>query len=75
MCLFIVVYWECILTVLVLHAHQFMPSEFVISLLSTKLGTDPNTYYFVGTVLVSPEEAEPKQGRIVVFHWNEGKQA
>jgi DNA damage-binding protein 1 len=57
----------------VLHAHQLMPNEFVTSLLSTKLGDDPNTYYIVGTAMVCPEEAEPKQGRIIVFQFADGK--
>ncbi|XP_052213076.1 DNA damage-binding protein 1-like isoform X2 [Dreissena polymorpha] len=57
----------------VLHAHTLLPNEFATSLLSTKLGDDPNTYYIVGTAFVHPEEAEPKRGRIVVFHCNDGK--
>jgi len=50
-----------------------MANEFCTSLLSTKLGEDPNTYYVVGTAMVYPEEAEPKQGRILVFHYADGK--
>ncbi|XP_054261134.1 DNA damage-binding protein 1 [Macrosteles quadrilineatus] len=57
----------------VLHAHQLMPSEYALSLLSTKLGDDPNTYFIIGTGLVNPEESEPKQGRIVIFHFHDGK--
>ncbi|XP_064600976.1 DNA damage-binding protein 1-like [Liolophura sinensis] len=57
----------------VLHAHQLLPNEFATSLISAKLGEDPNTYYIVGTAMVYPEEAEPKQGRIIVFHFSEGK--
>lgn len=57
----------------VLHAHTLLPNEFATSLISTKLGDDPNTYYVVGTAMVHPEEAEPKQGRIIVFHFHEGK--
>ncbi|XP_025085056.1 DNA damage-binding protein 1-like [Pomacea canaliculata] len=57
----------------VLHAHQLMPNECATSLISARLGDDPNTYYIVGTALVHPEEAEPKQGRIIVFHYAEGK--
>lgn len=30
-------------------------------------------YHFLGTAIVNPEESEPKQGRILVFHWNENK--
>lgn len=44
----------------VLHAHQFMQTEYALSLMSAKLGEDPNTYYIVGTALVNPEEPEPK---------------
>jgi DNA damage-binding protein 1 len=50
-----------------------MQSEFATSLISAKLGDDPNMYYIVGTAMVYPEEAEPKQGRIIVFHWSDGK--
>ena len=59
--------------ILVLHAHTLMPNEFATSLISAKLGEDPNTYYIVGTAMVYPEEAEPKQGRIIIFHYHEGK--
>ena len=58
----------------VLHAHQLMANECATSLISAKLGEDPNTYYVVGTAFVHPEEAEPKQGRIILFHYHEGKQ-
>lgn len=44
----------------VLHAHQFMQTEYATSLISAKLGEDPNTYFVVGTALVNPEESEPK---------------
>lgn len=57
----------------VLHAHQFMQSEYVLSLVSCKLGDDPHTYYIVGTALVNPEESEPKQGRIIMFLYQDGK--
>ncbi|XP_072930200.1 DNA damage-binding protein 1 [Epargyreus clarus] len=57
----------------VLHAHQLMATEFAMSLVSCKLGDDPNHYYAVGTALLNPEESEPKQGRILLFHWSEGK--
>lgn len=50
-----------------------MTNEYALSLLSTKLGDDPNTYYVVGTALVNPEESEPKQGRILIFHFDDGK--
>lgn len=58
---------------LVLHAHQFLQNEYALSLVSCKLGKDPNTYFIVGTAMVYPDEAEPKQGRIVVFHYSDGK--
>lgn len=57
----------------VLHAHQLMQNEYATSLISAKLGEDPNTYYIVGTAMVYPEEAEPKQGRIIIFHYADGK--
>ncbi|XP_041095766.1 DNA damage-binding protein 1 isoform X3 [Polyodon spathula] len=57
----------------VLHAHQFLQNEFALSLVSCKLGKDPNIYFIVGTAMVHPEEAEPKQGRIVVFQYCDGK--
>ncbi|KTF73465.1 hypothetical protein cypCar_00044958, partial [Cyprinus carpio] len=34
---------------------------------------DPAVYFIVGTAMVYPEEAEPKQGRIIVFHYTDGK--
>ncbi len=37
------------------------------------LGDDPNIYYIVGTSFINPEELEPKQGRIIVFHLVDGK--
>lgn len=57
----------------VLHAHQFMVNEYVLSIVSTKLADDPNVYYIVGTCFVNPDEPEPKLGRIVIFFWNEGR--
>lgn len=57
----------------VLHAHQFMQTEYALSLISAKLGDGPNTYYIVGTAIVNPEEPDPKVGRIIVFHFSEGK--
>lgn len=57
----------------VLHAHQFMQSEYAMSLTSCKLGDDPTTYYIVGTALINPEESEPKQGRIVIFQYQDNK--
>uniref|UniRef100_A0A668A9G0 DNA damage-binding protein 1 n=1 Tax=Myripristis murdjan TaxID=586833 RepID=A0A668A9G0_9TELE len=57
----------------VLHAHQFLPSEYALSMVSCRLGRDPSVYFIVGTAMVYPEEAEPKQGRIIVFHYTDGK--
>lgn len=57
----------------VLHAHQFMQTEFALSLISAKLTDDSNTYYIVGTAIVNPEEPDPKVGRIIVFHYADGK--
>ncbi|KAF4521020.1 hypothetical protein B566_EDAN002515 [Ephemera danica] len=57
----------------VLHAHQFMQAEYALSMVSTKLGEDPVTYYIVGTALVNPEESEPKAGRILLFAFQDGK--
>ncbi|XP_013398068.1 DNA damage-binding protein 1 isoform X2 [Lingula anatina] len=57
----------------VLHSHQFMNNEFAVSLISAKLGDDGNVYYIAGTAVVFPDDAEPKQGRIVIFHWHDGK--
>ncbi|XP_055682450.1 DNA damage-binding protein 1 [Lutzomyia longipalpis] len=57
----------------VLHAHQFTQSEYAMSLMSAKLGNDPNTYYVVGTAIVNAEEPEPKIGRIIIYHYADGK--
>lgn len=57
----------------ILHAHQFMPQETALSIISTKLGDDPNIYYVVGTCFVNSDEKEPKLGRIIVFQWSDGK--
>ncbi|CAL8244014.1 unnamed protein product [Lota lota] len=57
----------------VLHAHQFLPSEYALSMVSCRLGRDTAVYFIVGTAMVYPEEAEPKQGRIIVFHYTDGK--
>ena len=57
----------------VLHAHQLMQNEDGVSLISCKLGEDPNPYYVVGTGHINPEESEPKSGRILIFQWKDGK--
>lgn len=60
------------LFLLVLHAHQFLPNEYALSIISTKLGEDQASYYVVGTAVVYSEEAEPKQGRFILFQWKDG---
>jgi DNA damage-binding protein 1 len=50
-----------------------MQSEFALSIVSCKLGDDPAQYYVVGTAIVIPDESEPKQGRIVIFQYVDGK--
>ncbi|XP_071453607.1 DNA damage-binding protein 1 [Hetaerina americana] len=60
----------------VLHAHQFMQCEYALSLVSCRLGDGPDggtSYYVVGTAMVNPEESEPKQGRILIFQWQDNK--
>lgn len=57
----------------VLHTHQFLQNEYTLSLVSCKVGKDPSTYFIVGTAMVYPDEAEPKQGRIVVFQYSDGE--
>ncbi len=56
-----------------LHSHQFLPNEYALSIMSTKLGEDSNVYYIVGTATVYAEDAEPKQGRFIIFQWKDGK--
>ncbi|XP_055614765.1 DNA damage-binding protein 1-like isoform X1 [Toxorhynchites rutilus septentrionalis] len=55
-----------------LHAHQFMQTEYTMSLISAKLGNDSNTYCIVGTALVHQAEPEPKVGRIIIYHYADG---
>jgi DNA damage-binding protein 1 len=57
----------------VLHSHQMLPTEYCLSLISTKLGDDSQSYFVIGTALVNPEESEPKQGRIIIFSFDDGK--
>lgn len=57
----------------VLHAHQFMMNEYALSIISAKLGEDPNPYYVVGTAFINPDEPEPKVGRLLLFYWHDGK--
>ncbi|XP_055633419.1 DNA damage-binding protein 1-like [Toxorhynchites rutilus septentrionalis] len=55
-----------------LHAHQFMQTEYTMSMISAKLGNDSNTYCIVGTALVHQAEPEPKVGRIIIYHYADG---
>uniref|UniRef100_A0A069DXU2 Putative splicing factor 3b subunit 3 n=1 Tax=Panstrongylus megistus TaxID=65343 RepID=A0A069DXU2_9HEMI len=57
----------------VLHAHQMLPTEYALSLVSCQLGEDPVSYFIVGTGIVNPEENEPKQGRIIMFFVEDGR--
>lgn len=57
----------------VLHAHQFQANEYGLSIVSARLGDDPNPYYIVGTGTVVSDENEPKNGRIILFQWVDGK--
>jgi DNA damage-binding protein 1 len=57
----------------VIHCHQFTPCEYVMTVVSTKLGNDPKTYYIVGTALVNPKESDPRVGRIIVFLFEDQK--
>jgi DNA damage-binding protein 1 len=57
----------------ILHAYTFMPTEYAMSLISTKLGEDPRPYFIVGTALFNPDDTEPKMGRILLFRWKDGK--
>lgn len=57
----------------VLHAVQFMQSEYAISLMSARLGSETDAYYVVGTALVNPEEPEPKLGRILIYQYADNK--
>lgn len=43
------------------HAHSFVPSEYALSLISTRFDNDPAVYFVVGTAYVNPEESEAKQ--------------
>lgn len=54
-----------------LHAHQLNVNEYALSIISTKLGDDPTTYYILGTAIVNPEDQDPKLGRILIFHWDD----
>jgi len=57
----------------VCHAHKLMRNEFCTALISAQLKDDPNQYYILGTAFVYPDEAEPKQGRIIMFQYSDGK--
>uniref|UniRef100_H2YRR9 DNA damage-binding protein 1 n=1 Tax=Ciona savignyi TaxID=51511 RepID=H2YRR9_CIOSA len=55
------------------HAYQLATNEEPLSIMSCRLGTDPNSYFVVGTAFVYMEETEPKHGRILVFHYVDNK--
>jgi len=55
----------------VLHAHQFMPTEQAVSILSAHLGESREEYIVVGTAFVIDDEPEAKQGRLIVFKWSQ----
>ncbi|XP_078488392.1 DNA damage-binding protein 1 [Ciona intestinalis] len=55
------------------HAYQLDTNEEPLSIMSCKLGSDPNSYFVVGTAFVYMEETEPKHGRILVFHYIDNK--
>jgi DNA damage-binding protein 1 len=44
------------------------------SIISTTLGSDPRTYFIVGTAFVRPEDEEPRKGRILVYHVTDNRQ-
>ena len=48
-----------------------MQQEYAISLISCKLGNDPQPYYVVGTGLVSPEESNSIVEFKVRFHFGQ----
>ncbi|CAI6352621.1 unnamed protein product [Macrosiphum euphorbiae] len=54
----------------ILHVYQLYSNEYALSIISTKLANDPNTYYVLGTALMAEECQDPKEGRIVVFHYD-----
>lgn len=57
-----------------LHCHELGQCEQALSVISTKLGDDPTTYYIVGTALVYSDETESKNGRLLVFESGKGSE-
>ncbi|KAK6052443.1 CPSF A subunit region [Cooperia oncophora] len=57
-----------------LHCHELGACEQALSVISTKLGDDPTTYYVVGTALVYSDETESKNGRLLVFESGKGSE-
>ncbi|XP_028397691.1 DNA damage-binding protein 1-like [Dendronephthya gigantea] len=57
----------------VTHAHHLKEMECPVSLISCKLTKGSHQYYCVGTAFVRPEDAEPKSGRLILFHLEDGK--
>ncbi|TNN58843.1 DNA damage-binding protein 1 [Liparis tanakae] len=55
----------------VLHAHQFLPSEYALSMVSCRLGKDPSVYFIVGTAMVRLYEwTAEKELRTECNHYN-----
>ncbi|XP_022162336.1 DNA damage-binding protein 1-like [Myzus persicae] len=53
-----------------LHVYQLYSNEYALSIISTKLGNDPTTYYVLGTAFMTEGYQDPRAGRIVVFYYN-----
>ncbi|XP_015373328.1 PREDICTED: DNA damage-binding protein 1-like [Diuraphis noxia] len=53
-----------------IHVYQLYSNEYALSIISTKLGNDPNTYYILGTAFMTDECQDSNEGRIVVFYYN-----
>ncbi|CAI4224837.1 unnamed protein product [Auanema sp. JU1783] len=55
-----------------LHTYEFPYNEHVVSITSAKLGSDPKTYYIVGTAIIRNREFRVSSGRITFFEANLG---
>lgn len=55
----------------ILFAYTFMPMEQTVSVLSARLGDGADEYFVVGTAIVTEDEPEAKQGRLIVFKWSQ----
>ncbi|ESN93168.1 hypothetical protein HELRODRAFT_187538 [Helobdella robusta] len=56
-----------------LACHQLSASEHITATTSAKFGDDPTTYYVIASCIVNPEEKEPKQGKLMMMQYYEGK--